>query len=156
MESRRKIRVLHRKCGSIKAVSRRTGVSIQTVRKIVRSQEALEVRYKRTVQPYRKLEDYKDTLEKLLRDNRFAKPKRNGRMLFEELRDLGYCGSYSAVNRYIDGWTARSNIVRVDACVPLFFAPGVSIRVENCTPNRVENLPPPFEGCAGVNIAGAM
>lgn len=124
MESRRKIRVLYRKCGSIKAVSRRTGVSIQTVRKIVRSQEAQDVSYKRTVQPYRKLEDYKDTLEKLLRDNRFAKPKRNGKMLFEELKDLGYCGSYSAVNRYIDGWAARSNAVRVDACVPLSFAPG--------------------------------
>jgi transposase len=124
MESRRKIRVLYRKCGSIKAVSRRTGVSIQTVRKIVRSDEALEVSYKRTVQPYRQLENYKDPLEKLLRDNRFAKPKRNGKMLFEDLRDLGYKGSYSAVNRYIDAWAARSNAAQVDACVPLSFAPG--------------------------------
>jgi transposase len=101
MEDRRKIRVLYRKCGSIKEVSRRTGISIPTVRKIVKANEDLQVTYKRTVQPYRKLETYKDTLEKLLRDNRFAKPKRNGKMLFEELRDLGYCGSYSAVNRYI-------------------------------------------------------
>ena len=90
----------------------------------MRSQEVLDVSYKRTVQPYRKLEGYIDTLEKLLRDNRFAKPKRNGKMLFEELRDLGYKGSYSAVNRYIDGWAARSNAARVDACVPLSFAPG--------------------------------
>lgn len=124
MESRRKIRVLYRKCGSIKAVSRRTGVSVQTVRKIVRAEEVVDVSYKRSVQPYRKLEDYRDTLEKLLRDNRFARPKRNGKMLFEDLRDLGYCGSYSAVNRYIDGWVSRSNAVRVDACVPLSFAPG--------------------------------
>lgn len=57
MESRRKIRVLYRKCGSIKALSRRTGVSIQTVRKIVRAEEGVDVIYKRTVQPYRKLED---------------------------------------------------------------------------------------------------
>lgn len=124
MESRRKIRVLYRKCGSIKEVSRRTGVSIQTVRKIVRAEEVVDVSYKRTVQPYRKLEGYIDTLEKLLRDNRFARPKRNGKMLFEELKDLGYRGSYSAVNRYIDGWVSRSNAVRVDACVPLSFAPG--------------------------------
>ena len=124
MESRRKIRVLYRKCGSIKGVSRRTGISIPTIRKIVRAEEAVEVSYKRTVQPYRKLEGYIDTLEKLLRDNRFAKPKRNGKMLFEELRDLGYCGSYSAVNRYIDAWSARSNAVRVDACIPLSFSPG--------------------------------
>ena len=124
MEDRRKIRVLYRKCGSIKEVSRTTGISIPTIRKIVMAKEALQVKYKRTVQPYRKLEGYKDTLEKLLRDNRFAKPKRNGKMLFEELRDLGYCGSYSAVNRYIEAWSARSDAVRVDTCIPLFFAPG--------------------------------
>lgn len=124
MESRRKIRVLYRKCGRIKEVSRRTGISIPTVRKIVKSEESLEESYKRTVQPYRMLEGYIDRLEKLLRDNRFAKPKRNGKMLFEELRDLGYKGSYSAVNRYISAWVARSNAVRVDACIPLSFGPG--------------------------------
>jgi hypothetical protein len=43
MEDRRKIRVLYRKCGSIKEVSRKTGISIPTVRKIVRSQEALDI-----------------------------------------------------------------------------------------------------------------
>ena len=31
MESRRKIRSLYRKCGSIKEVSRRTGISVPTV-----------------------------------------------------------------------------------------------------------------------------
>ena len=123
MESRRKIRVLYRKYGSIKGVSRRTGISIPTVRKIVKS-EVLDVSYKRTVQPYRKLEVYIDTLERLLRDNRFAKPKRTAVMLFEELRDLGYSGSYSAVNRYISAWLVRSNFSRVDACIPLSFAPG--------------------------------
>jgi transposase len=84
MESRRKIRVLYRQCGSIKGVSRRTGVSIPTVRKIVKSEEPLAMSYKRSVQPYRKLDEYKETLEKLLRDNRFVKPQRNGVRLFEE------------------------------------------------------------------------
>lgn len=59
MEDRRKIRVLYRKCGSIKEVSRTTGISIPTIRKIVRAKEALQVKYKRTVQPYRKLEGYR-------------------------------------------------------------------------------------------------
>jgi transposase len=124
MESRRKIRVLYRKCGSIKAVSRATGISIPTVRKIVRSED-LNVSYKRSVQPYPKLDAYRDKLEKLLRDNRSAKPKRNALMLFEELRDLGYEGSYSAVNRYIKAWTARFlDTSEGGACVPLSFAPG--------------------------------
>ena len=104
MESRRKIRVLYRQCGSIKGVSRRTGISIPTVRKIVKSEEPLAMSYKRSVQRYRKLDEYKETLEKLLRDNLFVKPQRNGVMLFEELCRLGYKGSYSAVNRYILSW----------------------------------------------------
>jgi transposase len=130
MESRRKIRVLYRKCGSIKAVSRDTGISIPTVRKIVKSEEVLEENYKRSVQGYPKLGEYKDTLEKLLRDNRFAKPKRNGVMLFEELRDFGYCGSYSAVNRYIKAWKERSCHISVDACIPLSFAPGEAFQFD--------------------------
>lgn len=139
MEDRRKIRVLYRKCGSIKEVSRRTGISIPTVRKIVRSQEVLDVSYKRSVQPYRKLEDYKDRLEKLLRDNRFAKPKRNGKMLFEELKDRGYCGSYSAVNRYIEAWSARSNTVREDTCIPLSFSPGEAYQFDWSTDKVIVN-----------------
>ena len=47
MESRRKIRVMYRKCGSIKEVSRNLGISIPTVRKIVKSEESLAVSYKR-------------------------------------------------------------------------------------------------------------
>ncbi len=41
------------------------GVSIPTVRKIVKSEEPLAMSYKRSVQPYRKLDEYKETLEKL-------------------------------------------------------------------------------------------
>lgn len=130
MESRRKIRVLYRKCGSIKEVSRSTGISIPTVRKIVNCEESLGESYKRSVQPYPKLGKYKETLEKLLRDNRFAKPKRNGAMLFEELQNLGYGGSYSAVSRYISAWKARMTGVSPDACVPLTFAPGEAFQFD--------------------------
>lgn len=130
MESRRKIRSLYRKCGSIKEVSRRTGISVPTVRKIVKFEEAVEVSYKRSVQQYPKLGGYKETLEKLLRDNRFAKPQRTGKMLFEDLQNLGYCGSYSAVNRYISAWKERTSNIRPDACIPLFFAPGEAFQFD--------------------------
>ena len=50
MESRRKIRVMYRKCSSIKEVSRNLGISIPTVRKIVKSEESLPVSYKRDAQ----------------------------------------------------------------------------------------------------------
>lgn len=124
MESRRKIRVLYRKCGSIREVSRITRISLPTVRKIIRSDEAQSASYKRAHQPFPKLGGYKEMLEKLLRDNKFAKPKRNGMMLFEELRGHGYSGSYSAVGRYVAAWKLRDTGISLDACVPLYFAPG--------------------------------
>jgi transposase len=100
------------------------------VRKIIRSDEAQSVSYKRAHQPFPKLEGYKEILEKLLRDNKFAKPKRNGIMLFEELRDQGYIGSYSAVGRYISAWKLRDTGISPDACVPLFFAPGEAFQFD--------------------------
>jgi transposase len=130
MESRRKIRVLYRKCGSIKEVSRNTGVSIPTVRKIVKSLDSVTVSYKRSVQHRPKLDMYKEALEKLLRDNRFARPKRNGMMLFEELRDQGYTGSYSAVSRYISSWKERATGISPNACIPLSFAPGEAFQFD--------------------------
>ena len=130
MESRRKIRVLYRKCGSIREVSRITGISLPTVRKIIRSDEAVAASYKRVVQPHPKLGIYKELLEKLLRDNKFAKPKRNGIMLFEELRDQGYGGSYSAVARYIKAWNGRTSGTSPNACIPLSFAPGEAFQFD--------------------------
>ena len=139
MESRRKIRVLYRKCGSIKAVSRATGISVPTVRMIIKSEEVLEATYKRSVQQYPKLGGYRETLEKLLRENRFAKPQRNGKMLFEELKALGYGGSYSAVNRYISVWKERTSEEDVDACIPLCFAPGEAFQFDWSTENVILN-----------------
>lgn len=130
MESRRKIRVLYRKCGSIKPVSRRTGISVPTVRKIIKSEEALEVSYKRSVQQHPKLGRYKEALEKLLRDKRFSKPQRTGKMLFEDLQDLGCRRSYSAVNRYISAWKERTSFISPDACIPLSFAPGEAFQFD--------------------------
>jgi transposase len=130
MESRRKIRVLYRKIGSLKGVSRETGISLPTVRKIVNCEEPLGLKYKRLSQPFPKLDSYKDALEKLLRDNRLMKPKRNGVMLFEELCKFGYKGSYSAVNRYISLWKKRTLDVSQQACIPLSFSPGEAFQFD--------------------------
>jgi transposase len=63
-------------------------------------------------------------LERLLRDNKTAKPTRTIRHLFEELELSGYKGSYSAVGRYCAKWRERSSSVSPAACVPLSFSPG--------------------------------
>ena len=96
METKLKIRNLHRKGEGIRAISRDLNLSRNTVRSIIRIEGSPAASYARVVQPYPALGEYIETLEKLLRENKLAKPKRNAKHLFEELQNSGYQGSYSA------------------------------------------------------------
>ena len=62
-----------------------------------------------------------EILEKLLRDNKNAKPKRTIRQLFEQLVEFEYTGSESSVNRYSVKWKEKNQIVPKVACVLFFF-----------------------------------
>jgi len=56
-----------------------------------------------------------------------GKPKRERLTLiriFEELRGIGYEGSYDAVRRYAKKWRAERGAAMAEAYVPLSFAPG--------------------------------
>ena len=44
--------------------------------------------------------------------------------LFEELRALGYEGSYDAIRRYAKWWRIERGAATAEAYVPLSFAPG--------------------------------
>src|ERR1700721_265225 len=44
--------------------------------------------------------------------------------IFEELRALGYEGSYDAIRRYAKRWRAERGPAMAEAFVPLSFAPG--------------------------------
>ena len=44
--------------------------------------------------------------------------------IFEELRGLGYQGSYDAVRRYAKKWRVERGAATAEAYVPLSFAPG--------------------------------
>ena len=44
--------------------------------------------------------------------------------IFEELRGLGYGGSYDAVRRYAKKWRAERAAATAEGYVPLSFAPG--------------------------------
>src|SRR3954469_7673397 len=85
----------------IKAISREFRVSRKVVRKVVRSQ-APEFRYERAGQPLPRIDPWRKQLDDLLLANE-GKPRREPLTLiriFEELRGLGYQGSYDAVRRY--------------------------------------------------------
>ena len=100
-------------------------MSRRVVRKVIRSQ-ATEFRYERSRQPLPRIDPWRDQLEGLLLENA-GKPAREQLTLiriFEELRAVGYEGSYDAVRRYAKRWRAQRGAAMAEAFVPLSFAPG--------------------------------
>ena len=110
---------------SIKEIVRELKVSRNTVRKVLRSGATI-FEYARAVQPRPKLGAWGDALDRLLLDNE-AKPARERLTLiriFEELRAVGYEGSYDAIRRHARRWRAERGAATAEAYVPLSFAPG--------------------------------
>src|SRR5438105_5117541 len=110
---------------SIKEIVRELKVSRNTVRKVLRS-GATSFEYMRVVQPRPKLGSWHADLDGMLSANE-SKPARERLTLiriFEELRGLGYEGSYDAVRRYAKRWRVEHGAAMAEAYVPLSFAPG--------------------------------
>lgn len=139
MESKRKVLIRHRSGESLRSISKGLNISRNTVRDIVRGGLPPSASYSRALQPHSSLGGYIEQLEKLLRENKLAKPKRTIRHLFEELQLLGYEGSYSAVGRYAAKWRERSSGVSPVACVPMSFAPGEAYQFDWSTDKLMIN-----------------
>jgi transposase len=109
----------------IKQICRELRVSRKVVRKVIRSGKT-EFTYERSVQPMPKIGPWRDNLDRLLEEN--ARQSKRERLtlvrIFEELRNLGYGGSYDAVRRYAAGWRRRTQESAAAAYVPLSFDPG--------------------------------
>ena len=69
---------------------------------------------------------WREQLEALLDENdgRPARERLTPIRIFEDLRALGYGGSYAAVRRYAIAWRENTASTTADAYVPLSFAPG--------------------------------
>lgn len=118
-------RAFHVQGWSVKRISRELHVSRNTVRKILRSGETV-FGYERERQPKPRIDPWRAQLDGFLSTNR-VKPERERLTvirIFEELRGLGYEGSYDAVRRYAKSWAKAQGSATTDAYVPLFFAPG--------------------------------
>src|SRR6202043_2744861 len=88
--------------------------------------QATEFRYERSRQPRPRIDPWRDQLDGLLVENE-GKPARERLTLiriFEELRALGYEGSYDAIRRYAKRWRAQRGAAMAEAFVPLSPAPG--------------------------------
>src|SRR5213595_1023874 len=109
----------------IKAICREFRVSRKVVRKVIRS-EATEFRYERGRQPLPRIDPWRAQLDEqlLANEGKAARERLTLIRIFEELRGLGYEGSYDAIRRYAKRWRAERGAATAEAFVPLSFAPG--------------------------------
>src|ERR1700704_4266888 len=109
----------------IKEICREFRLSRKVVRKVIRS-EATEFRYERGRQPLPRIDPWRAQLDELLlaTEGKAARERLTLIRIFEELRGLGYEGSYDAVRRYAKKWRVEHGAATAEAYVPLSFAPG--------------------------------
>ena len=124
----------HREHFSIREISRRTGLSRNTVRKYLRT-DSIEPRFK-VWERASKLDPYADKLSHMIRLEavKSRKQKRTIRQLHADLVALGYEGSYNRVAAFAREWKAarqrEQQISSRGAYVPLAFQPGEAFQFD--------------------------
>src|SRR5580698_2433733 len=119
---------------SIREISRRTGLSRNTVRKYLRS-DTVEPKFNIPDRPS-KLDPYADKLSQMLRQEagKSRKQKRTTKQLHADLAALGYDGSYNRVAAFARDWKAARQQEQ-QTCgrgvfVPLAFLPGEAFQFD--------------------------
>ena len=118
----------------IREIARRTGLSRNTVRKYLASQE-LEPAYPSRKSPS-KLDSYEETLTNWLfrESRRNRKQRRTAKQLYKDLVGLGYTGSYDRVAAFARQWRQAQQDAKLQAAkqayVPLQFAPGEAFQFD--------------------------
>lgn len=124
----------HRDHFSIREISRRTGLSRNTVRKYLRS-DGVEPLFNAADRPS-KLDPYADKLSHMLRQEagKSRKQKRTVKQLHADLRALGYEGSYNRVAAFARDWKNARHLEQQTtgrgAFVPLTFLPGEAFQFD--------------------------
>ena len=118
-------RAFHAQGWSMKRITRELHVSRNTVRKILRSGET-DFTYEREHQPLPKIGPWVEHVDRFLQANegKASRERLTLIRIYEEVRALGYDGSYDAVRRYAKTWAKARGSVTADAYVPLYYAPG--------------------------------
>ncbi len=128
-----KIRRMHLRDGlSIREVSRRTGLSRNTVRLWLRQEGVTEPKYsaRRSTSAVDAWADYLSTALKA-DGHRPVRSRRSGRILFEQIRSLGYTGSYARVTAWLRRWRAtQDEAPRRAAFVPMQFELGEAFQFD--------------------------
>lgn len=134
METIRKIRTRYRSGASIRSISLEFHVSRNTVRKFLRETAEKTPNYTRGNPHYPKLGPYIEKIHEILEIEAKSKLKRTWGSIYEEMRSLGFQGSYSAVCRYIK--KQNQDISKISgAYVPLVFESGEAYQFDWSTEN---------------------
>lgn len=118
----------------IREITRRTGLSRNTVRKYLAS-GVVEPRYPNRKSPS-KLDDYELTLTSWLfrESRRHRKQRKTVKQLHSDLVHLGYSGSYDRVAAFARNWRSEQQEAKKTAAkntfVPLSFAPGEAFQFD--------------------------
>src|SRR6478672_2907613 len=118
----------------IREISRRTGVSRNTIRKYLRS-DVIEPKFRVPDRPS-KLDPYAEKLSAWLRREagRPRKQRRTAKQLYGDLVSLGYDGSYNRVAAFARVWKEECKRLQQTAgrgsFVPLSFAPGEAFQFD--------------------------
>jgi len=118
----------------IREITRRTGLSRNTVRKYLAS-GVVDPHYPKRNSPS-KLDEYEQTLSNWLfrESKRHRKQRRTIRQLHRDLMQLGYTGSYDRVAAFARQWREQQQVANCTAgghaFVPLQFAPGEAFQFD--------------------------
>lgn len=110
----------------IKEIVRRTYLSRNTVRKILRRQET-KFTYQRTQQPQPVTGHFRDKIESWLKEDLGQKRKyrRSARRIYEILKyEHGYRGSYRSVAKYVKEVKPKIRTQPAEVYIPLWYSPG--------------------------------
>jgi transposase len=124
----------HREKLPIREIARRTGLSRNTIRKYLASNE-IEPKYPKRSNPS-KLDAYAETLSSWLKreSRRPRKRRRNLKQLYHDLVILGYAGYYDRVAAFARDWRQRereaAQLAGRGTYIPLQFAPGEAFQFD--------------------------
>jgi transposase len=115
---------------SLHEITKRTGLSRNTIRKWVRPPETVVPTYRRVEVPS-KLTAFHETLERALKADslRPRHHRRTAKALFVQIKAAGYEGGYSQITAFIREWRGKEGKA-VHAFVPLKFALGEAFQFD--------------------------
>lgn len=117
---------------SIREITRRTGLSRNTIREWLRQEDAVEPVYPKRVNPS-KLNPYKEQLLAWLRadSQRPRRDRRTAKVMFALIQARGYPGGYGRVVEFVRHWRAADAAKpQRQAYVPMQFVPGEAFQFD--------------------------